>query len=82
MSDEQRNRQEPIPGNLRDVLTDLQMLALRRIEGFGWELRFVRRAGRKVPIPVVSNAAGDSIGVLEEDGRLNLNHGLRIRPPR
>lgn len=79
MTSDNRNRMPAIPADLRAVLTDLQMMALRRIEGFGWELRFVRKTGLAVPIPVVSNPEGTTIGILEEDGRLNLDHGLRIR---
>ncbi|PWB58412.1 MAG: hypothetical protein C3F18_02365 [Nitrosomonadales bacterium] len=79
MDGENRGASKPVPDNLNQVLNELQMMALRRIESFGWELRFVRRPSLKQPIPVVSNAEGTTIGVLEEDGRVNLEHDVRLR---
>lgn len=75
-----RNRVAAVPDDLRGVLTENQIMAIRRIEGFGWELKFVRRVGIKTPIAVVRDPAGKTLGVLEDDGRINLQHGLRIRP--
>ncbi len=79
MDGENRGASKPVPDNLRDALNELQIMALRRIENFGWELRFVRRSGLQNPIPVVSNTEGTTIGVLEEDGRVNLEHEVRLR---
>lgn len=80
MTDEQRHRIDPIPSDLKSALNDVQILSLRRIEGFGWDLRFVRRAAGQPPVVVVSDPNGKTLGILDEDGRLNLEHGLRIRP--
>jgi hypothetical protein len=80
MSDrEKRKGEKPIPDNLDDILSDDQTLTLRQIERFGWQLKFVRRPVFQQPIPVVVNADGTQIGVLEEDGRLNLNHDIKLR---
>lgn len=76
---ENRKRLPAIPGDLQERLTELQLLAVRRIEDFGWDLKFVRRENLKEPIVVVTNHAGESYGVLEADGRLNLQHNLKIR---
>ena len=35
VDDEKRNHEKPIPDNLDDLLNDFQLMALRRIEGFG-----------------------------------------------
>ena len=78
--DENRNRLPPIPPDLKGVLTENQFLAMRSIEGFGWNLEFVRRQGTPKPIVVVSNPTGQTLGILEEDGRLNLQHGIKFRP--
>jgi hypothetical protein len=77
---EQRNRMPAIPGDLRSVLTENQILSIRRIEGFGWELKFIRRHGVKSPIAVVKDPDGKTLGVLEDDGRINLQHNVKIRP--
>ena len=75
-----RNRVAAVPDDLHAVLTENQVMAIRRIEGFGWELKFVRRVGIKKPIAVVRDPAGKTLGVLEDDGRINLEHQLRLRP--
>jgi hypothetical protein len=72
MGEEKRNGESPIPDNVKEVLNEEQMIALRKIEGYGWELRFVRRPLFQTVVPVVVSSTGDQIGVLEEDGRLNL----------
>lgn len=77
---ENRTGMPPIPEDLSAYLTENQRLAVRSIEGFGWELKFVRRRDLDRPVVVVSNPTGQMLGVLEEDGRLNLQHAYRFRP--
>jgi hypothetical protein len=79
MDEEKRKGEPPIPDHLEEVLNEHQLLALHRIEGFGWELRFVRRPLFQAAIPVVYNNEGTSIGVLEEDGRINMEPDIQIR---
>jgi len=76
---ERRNGDKPIPDNLEDTLNDAQLMALPALERFGWELRFVRRPLFQEAVPVVCNAEGTMVGVLEEDGRLNLEVDVQIR---
>jgi hypothetical protein len=76
---ENRERLPAIPAELQKLLTEVQYLAARRVEDFGWDLKFVRRENLKVPIVVVCNHSGEQLGVLEADGRLNLQHNLKIR---
>lgn len=80
IENEQRDRMPAIPADLRSTLSESQMLSIRRIEGFGWDLKFVRRHGVKTPIAVVVDPTGKTLGVLEDDGRVNLQHQLKIRP--
>lgn len=79
MDTERRKGGKPIPDNLDDTLNDAQLMALPLLERFGWELRFVRRPLFQEAIPVVCNAEGTTVGVLEEDGRLNLQVDVKIR---
>ena len=79
MDHEKRDREAPIPDNLDEILSEFQLMALRRIEGFGWELRFVRRPPFQTPTPVVFSADGNKIGVLEEDGRINMEPDIQLR---
>ena len=69
----------PIPPNYEKLLTASQMVALRSIEGFGWSLKFVRREGLPVPIPVITGADGVAIGVIDEDGNINMKPDITIR---
>jgi len=79
MDIEKRKGDKPIPDRLEDVLNDVQMLALRQIERFGWQLRFVRKPLFQEPVPVVFSADGDKIGILEEDGRINMEADIKVR---
>lgn len=79
MDSDRRKGDSPIPDNLQDELTDAQLIALPALERFGWELLFVRRPLFQEVIPVVCNAEGTMVGVLDEDGRLNLELPIQIR---
>jgi len=79
MSDERRDRIAPVPDDYENLLTPMQLMALRNIAGFGWELRFIRRYGVDIPIPVVYSGEGQRIGVIEEDGKLNLESDITLR---
>lgn len=69
---EKRMGQEPVPNNYAEYLTEMQQMALKRIENFGWQLKFIRRPLFQTPMVVVENAIGRNIGVLEESGEINL----------
>ena len=69
----------PIPADYKRLLTSSQLQALRSIENFGWTLKFIRREGRDIPLPVIKGADGKSIGVIDEDGNLNMNPKIIIR---
>jgi len=79
MVDEKRSKVPPVPDDYENLLTPLQMMGLRNIANFGWELRFVRREGVDVPVPVVKGADGQAIGVIDEDGNLDTNPDIRLR---
>ena len=79
MDKEKRKGEKPIPDNLNQMLNPIQMSALRQIEGFGWQLKFVRRPLFQEPVPVVYSADGKKIGILEDDGRLNMEVVVPVR---
>ena len=60
-------------------LNESQKLALKQIERFGWELHFVRKPLFQNVIPVVISGDNGSIGILEEDGRINMEVDLPHR---
>ena len=79
MSDDKRDSDTPIPENVKKYLTDAQSAELNHIESFGWSLKYIRRPLFQERVVVVMNPDGSSIGVLEEDGRLNLESNIDTR---
>lgn len=79
MGEDKRKGEEPVPDDVKNYLNEAQVAELHKIEGFGWKLVFVRRPLFQESVVVVTDADGGSIGVLEEDGRLNLDPGIETR---
>jgi hypothetical protein len=79
MDIEKRKSSKQVPEDLMRLLNQLQILALRQIEQFGWSLEFVRRPMFENPIAVVMDGRGARIGVLEEDGRINMEPDIEVR---
>ena len=79
MNDDKRSSDKPIPDNIKDYLTEAQFAELHHIESFGWTLKYIRRPLFQEKVVVVMNPDGSSIGILEEDGRLNLESNINTR---
>ena len=79
MQKEKRKGDQAIPDNLRQLLTPAQVKTLDSIQRLGWQLRFVRRPLFQDPVPVVSNASNDQIGMLDPDGRINIDIAIDVR---
>lgn len=79
MDKEKRKGEAPIPEHVKDYLNAEQLRELHKIEGFGWRLHFIRRPLFQDPVVVVMNPEGNAIGVLEEDGRINLQPDIPLR---
>ena len=76
---EKRHNEAPIPDNLEDWLTEEQLLALKHVESFGWQLKFIRRPAFQDPIVVLFSADGNKIGVMEKDGKIDMNPDITLR---
>ena len=79
MDNDKRTGQEAIPDNLDDWLTPDQTQMLHQIESFGWRLKFIRRPVFQDPIVILVSDDGKKIGVLEKDGRVNMDPNITIR---
>lgn len=79
MEQEKRNGQSPIPPNLESMINPDQLMTLRQIENFGWQVAFVRRPSFHENIVVVSGTDAQKFGVLEDTGELNLQAEIKIR---
>ncbi len=79
MSEDKRKGDKPVPDNVEQYMNEAQLSELHKIEGFGWKLLFVRHPLFQDPVLVVADANGRTLGVLEEDGRLNLEPDIQTR---
>lgn len=77
--DDKRKGVPPIPEHVKEYLNEAQLGELHKIEGFGWHLMFIRRPLFMEKVAVVVNPEGNSIGILEEDGRLTLEPDIKLR---
>ncbi len=77
--DDKRGVQKAVPIDLGRYLNESQLLALHSLEGFGWQLSFVRRPLFMPSVVVVSNPEANQHAVLEEDGSVNLKPAIEFR---
>lgn len=59
-----------------------QQITLKELEGFGWELAFIRHPMFQPSVCVVRDPTNKFFSVLQDDGTLVDNHDLQIRPNR
>ena len=52
---------------------------LKKLEGFGWAIAFVRRPLFQQPAIFVTSPDGKQLGVIEEDGTVNLESNFELR---
>lgn len=76
---DKRGTKTPVPDNIVGLLTEEQMLTMRQLANFGWQVAFIRRPLFQEVVVVVTRDHGDEIGVLEPDGKLNLEAGITLR---
>ncbi len=79
MEQDRRGKEVPVPANLREYLNDFQMLALDRMQGMGWELKFVRHPMFQQPVPVIYHSENHEHALIEEDGTINKKPFFEIR---
>jgi hypothetical protein len=80
MVDRERRQDKPaVSAALRAQLNDDQLMTLRDLERFGWELKFVRRPPFQDAIPVVFDGDRRTFAVLRADGTLDEQPELVIR---
>ena len=79
MGEDKREGDKPVPGDVNNYLNDAQLVALRKIEGFGWKLKFIRRPLFQEHVIVITNADDGAIGILCDDGRVDLEPNIETR---
>lgn len=76
---ERRRLDKERSAELKRELNEDQLMTLRGIEQFGWELKFIRRPSFLTKVAVVFDGDRKSYAVIEEDGTLNEKKELDIR---
>ncbi len=79
MEGDRRNCHKPVTDGAETLLNESQLEALRQIQRFGWELQFIRRPLFQQPVAVVFCADGEKMGVLKEDGTVNMYPNMELR---
>lgn len=65
--------------NPEDLLNEAQLLVLEKMQGLGWELKFIRSTPQQDIVPVLFHPHINKTGILEADGGLNMQPDLRLR---
>jgi hypothetical protein len=76
---ERRNEGTQNPESLDSVLNEPQLLALSKMESFGWTLAFVRRPLFQDVVPVLFHPDSKKLGTLDSNGSLNVRPNIRHR---
>lgn len=79
MDDKRHNPGKEPESVMKRQLNDDQRLTLAELEGFGWELKFIRRPLYQDPVAVVFDSDRKRFAVLERDRTFNENPGFDIR---
>ena len=79
MEIEKRSEGNQVPENLDGVLNEMQLLALSKMEGFGWMLAFIRRPLFQDVVPVLFHPDNEILATLENDGALNTQPDIEFR---
>lgn len=79
MRRERRKGTSPIPSGLESYLNFSQMITLNEAEGFGWQLKYVRRPLFMEPVPILYNPDMDRYAVMDIDGCINRSIEVALR---
>ena len=76
---DRREGKPAVPDDLERYLNKNQLNAYQSMTNSGWRMYFVRRPMFQHPMAVMINHEGTRIGVLEEEGHVDLNPSLELR---
>lgn len=79
MKTERRSEDNQNTESLDKVLNEQQLLALSKMETFGWTLAFVRKPLFQEIVPVLFHPDSHKLGTLDADGVLNVRPKIKYR---
>jgi hypothetical protein len=79
MKRERRDTGNPIREEPQEILNEVQLLTLRRMAEFGWDLKFVRRPLFQNAVPVLHHSDNDQLVILDDEGAFIVQPEIRVR---
>ncbi|MBT8121248.1 MAG: hypothetical protein KJO10_01835 [Gammaproteobacteria bacterium] len=76
---ERRREQNQLPAHLDEVLNEMQLFSLKRMERYGWMLAFIRRPLFQDIVTVLRHQDCHKFSILNEDGTLNAQPDIALR---
>ncbi len=76
---ERRHQPSTTSRKLEHLLNAEQLVTLRSLESFGWELKFVRLPLFQDPVPIVFDGSRERFAILRPDGTLDEDPRIDIR---
>jgi CRP-like cAMP-binding protein len=76
---ENRKKLPPVPSRISDYLNELQLATVDKLEGFGWEIFFIRRKKDKEVIVMMRFPSSGRTALVEKDGSVDLSHKVATR---
>jgi hypothetical protein len=79
MTTNRRRGEAAIPDNYKERLSEEQIAALRKLESFGWTIKFLRRPQFQEIEVVLIHSNGKSFALLTRDGELDQKTKVAVR---
>ena len=79
ISEDKRGKQPAVPESPNLYLNRAQQASIGKLENFGWELFFIRRAVPAEILVVMHLPRSGETAIIEKDGTVNRMHGLATR---
>ena len=76
---ERRVGLDAIPEDIKSRMTESQRETLSKLRGYGWSIKFVRRALYEDQVIVLVDASGEQYAILQEDGSVIRNMRFTVR---
>jgi hypothetical protein len=79
MTTNRRRGEAAVPDNYKERLSEEQIAALRKLESFGWTIKFLRRPQFQDIEVVLIHSNGKSFALLSRDGELDQKTKVSVR---
>ena len=77
--EEKRKGIKPVPSDPLKYMNEAQVFTYRRMQTFGWHLKFIRRPLFQRPVCIMTDPEQAVLALIEENGMLNKNPDIQLR---